>query len=426
MVVWNEDALSRQPLMELLAPAGDAEKMRIAIRYGADAVYLAAQDFGLRAASANFSSQELKDAVAYAHERGVRVYLAVNILAHPDDLDKLNVQLDDLAVAGPDAMIVADPGVFSLIRQKLPEMKIHISTQASTCNAESCRFWHRLGARRIVMARELTLSEIARIRSQVPDELELEGFVHGAMCLAYSGRCLLSAWFTGRDANRGRCAQPCRWSYELREQKRPDQPLLAGEDARGSWLLNSRDLCLIEHLPELAAAGLNSFKIEGRVKSSFYVATVVKAYRAAIDAWKADPCNWQPDPAWLADLQKTVHRPFDTGFYFASPQQDAKISTDELDMREAVVVGLVRAWLPDSNLALVEQRNRIQKGDLLELVDPKGPCRPFIAESLLDLERQPIDATPHPRMLFYLPFAESVQVDSFIRRKGNKDMPRHS
>jgi putative protease len=409
--------------MELLAPAGDAEKMRIAIRYGADAVYLAAQDFGLRAASANFSGRELKEAVAYAHQRGVRVYLAVNILAHPDDLERLENQIDDLTGAGTDAMIVADPGVFSLIRKKAPDMKIHISTQASTCNAESCLFWHRLGAGRIVMARELTLAEIARIRSQVPDTLELEAFVHGAMCLAYSGRCLLSAWFTGRDANRGRCTQPCRWSYELREAKRPDQPIIVNEDERGTWLLNSRDLCLIEHLPELAAAGLNSLKIEGRVKSSFYVATVVKAYRAAIDAWMTDPDNWQPDPAWLADLQKTVHRPFDTGFYFSKPQQDAKISTDDLDMREAVVVGLVRAWLPESNLALVEQRNRILLGDQLELIEPKGPFRPFTAETLLDLERKPIEATPHPRMLFYLPFTEAVPVDSFIRRKGNKDKP---
>ncbi|MDW7655867.1 MAG: U32 family peptidase [Bacillota bacterium] len=410
--------------MELLAPAGDADKMRIAIRYGADAVYLAAQDFGLRAASANFSSQELKDAVAYAHQRGVRVYLTVNILAHPDDLERFGKQVDDLAGAGADAMIVADPGIFSLIRKKAPDMKIHISTQASTCNAESCLFWHRLGAGRIVMARELTLAEIARIRRETPDTLELEAFVHGAMCLAYSGRCLLSAWFTGRDANRGRCAQSCRWSYELREIKRPDQPIVVHEDTRGTYLLNSRDLCLIEYLPELAAAGLNSLKIEGRVKSSFYVATVVKAYRAALDAWMADPHHWRPDPAWLADLQKTVHRPFDTGFYFAKPQQDAKISTGELDQREAVVVGLVKAWLPESNLALVEQRNRIQKGDQLELVEPKGPYRPFIAETLLDLERKPIEATPHPRMLFYLPFKEVVEVDSFIRRRGNKDMPR--
>jgi putative protease len=410
--------------MELLAPAGDMEKMRTAIRYGADAVYLSTGHFGLRAASANFTPRELKEAVTYAHDRGVRVYLALNILAHPDDIGQLRGQLDDLLAAGPDACIVSDPGIFSLLRGLSPNLAIHISTQASVTNSEACRFWFRQGARRIVLARELTLAEIRQIRADTEPELELEAFVHGAMCLAYSGRCLLSSYLTGRDANRGRCAQPCRWPYALVDPADPERSLLLEQDQRGSYLLNSRDLCMIEHLPALAQAGITSLKIEGRVKSSFYVATVIKAYREALDAYLGDPAGWFCRPEWLSDLNKTVHRPFDTGFFFARPQEDAKLSLRQVDCRDAAVVGIVKAWLPDSRLLLVEQRNKIQTGDLLELVQPKGHDVIVTAAGLLDLEQKPIQSTPHPRMLYFLPCDEAVAPDSFIRRAGNKDLPR--
>jgi putative protease len=410
--------------MELLAPAGDPHKLAMAIQYGADAVYLGAQAYSLRAQAGNFSLEQLQAALADAHSQGVKVYVTLNILAHPADLPGMRELLRDLAVLKPDGLIIADPGVFALARQEAPDRPIHISTQANVTNAESCRFWSAQGASRIVLARELTLAEIRAIRADIPAELELEAFVHGAMCMAYSGRCLLSNLLTGRGANQGQCAQPCRWEYEIHEVKRPDQPLRLVEDERGSYLFNSRDLCLIEHLPALAAAGITSLKIEGRVKSAFYVATVVKAYREALDALAADPDHYQCDPAWLADLAKTVHRPFDTGFYFTRPQADAKIYLTDTQVREAAVVGLIQAYLPDSGLALVEQRNRVLDGEMLELVRPDGRHIDLPAAGLLDLERRPIMATPHPRMFYYLPVPEPVKPGSFLRRLGDKDQPR--
>ncbi len=408
--------------LELLAPAGDPEKLRMAVQYGADAVYLAAPDFSLRAFSGNFTPAEMAESIAFAHEQGVKVYLALNMLAHQEDLINLRQALPELLATGPDAVIVADPGVFSLIREQAPTLKIHISTQASVTNARTCRFWYEQGASRIVLARELTLSEIREIRQDIPSELELEAFVHGAMCMSYSGRCLLSNYYSGRDSNRGRCTQPCRWKYEVIEEKRPDQPLTIAQDHRGSYIFSSRDLCMIEHIPALATSGLSSLKIEGRVKGAFYAATVVKAYRAALDAYQGDPDGYTFDPGWLADLQKTVHRDFDTGFFFATPQEDAKIQPAHTNVREAAVVGIVRAWLPDSGLMLVEQRNKITAGDQLELVQPKGRHLELTADRLLDLERQPITSAPHPQMMFYLPMSERVIPGAFLRRLGDKDM----
>jgi U32 family peptidase len=411
--------------VELLAPAGDPEKLRAAIQYGADAVYLSLRDFSLRAAGGNFTPAELKEAVAYAHARQVKVYLALNYLAHPTDMDRLRDVLGGvLSDRAADAVIVADPGVFSLVREICPSMKIHISTQASVTNAAACRFWHDQGASRIILARELTLAEIREIRAAAPDTLELEAFVHGAMCLAYSGRCLLSMHLSGRDSNRGRCSQPCRWRYQVREvheENRPDLPLDVESGERGSFIFNSKDLCMIEHIPELLGAGLSSLKIEGRVKSTFYVATVVKAYRAAIDRYQADPSAYRLDPAWLEDLCKTVHRRFDTGFYFVPPQEDAKIDPGDTAVREAAVVGLVRAWLPDSRLALIEQRNKISSGERLELVQPQGGHRDVLAAGLMDLERRPISSTPHPGMLYFLPLEEAAVPGAFLRRLGDKD-----
>lgn len=409
--------------IELLAPAGDPDKLRMAVQYGADAVYLAARDFSLRAYSGNFSPEAMAEGVTYAHARNVKVYLALNILAHQTDLSGLRDSLPDMLATDPDGVIVADPAVFCLIREQKPDLRIHISTQASVTNAGTCRFWHDLGASRIVLARELTLAEIKEIRMETPPGLELEAFVHGAMCMAYSGRCLLSNFFSGRDANRGRCSQPCRWKYRIAEEKRPDMPLDVTGDLRGSYFFNSRDLCMIEHIPELADAGLSSLKIEGRVKSAFYVATVVKAYREALDRYRADPSGYETDPAWLEDLSKTVHRDFDTGFYFAKPIEDPKIQIEAINVREAAVVGLIRAYLPESGLALVEQRNKVSSGENLELVTPKGRHIDLPACGMLDLERQPIDSTPHPQMFYYLPVPSAVPPGSFLRRLGDKDSP---
>ena len=415
-----------QPRIELLAPAGDRSKLEMAIAYGADAVYLGSQQFSLRAQSRNFTSDDLRSAIAYAHARAVKVYVAANILAHPGDLPGIRTLLRELQDIRPDALIISDPGVLALARAEAPDIPLHISTQASVTNSETARFWASQGASRIILARELSLAEIATIRADLPAHIELEAFVHGAMCMAYSGRCLLSNFLVGRSANQGECAQSCRWEYEIREVKRPDQPLLLTEDDRGTYLMNAKDLCMIEHIPALAAAGLQSFKIEGRVKSAFYVATVVKAYREALDRYLADPLHYTTDTRWLQDLEKTVHRPFDTGFYFQKPQEDAKVFLEDTQVREAAVVGIVQAYLPDSGLALIEQRNKISCGEALELVPPKGPHLDLIAEGLLDLERRPIDSTPHPRMFYYLPVPEPVKQGSFIRRLGDKDTPKKS
>ena len=412
--------MTRGPV-ELLAPAGDPEKLRMAIQYGADAVYLAAHDFSLRAYSGNFSLPELSEAICYAHEHQANVYLALNILAHQSDMANLRSRLPDLLETGPDGVIVADPAVFCLVRELAPDIRIHISTQASVTNADTCRFWHELGASRVVLARELSLAEIREIRKETPPGLELEAFVHGAMCMAYSGRCLLSMFYSGRDSNRGRCSQPCRWKYKVAEEKRPDIPLDITGDSRGSYFFNSRDLCMIDHIPDLIGAGLSSLKIEGRVKSAFYVATVVKAYREALDSYFTDPDSYRVNPAWQSDLSKTVHREFDTGFYYTSPIDDPKIAPDEMNVREAAVVGIVRAYLPDSRMVLVEQRNKVANGEILELVSPNGRHMDVIAIGMTDLERQPIQSTPHPQMFYYLPVPSGVPTGSFLRRLGDKD-----
>ncbi|NCC49498.1 MAG: U32 family peptidase, partial [Clostridia bacterium] len=317
---------------------------------------------------------------------------------------------------GPDAFIVTYPAILTMLRQMFPHIPLHISTQASVTNAATCRFWHAHGAQRIILARELSLTEISLIHHDIPETLELESFVHGAMCVAWSGRCLMSSLLTGRDANHGDCAQPCRWSWQITEKNRPDEPLIVTQDQQGSYLLSSRDLCMIEHIPQLAAAGIRSFKIEGRARSSFYVATAVKAYRQAIDAYLADPGNSRVDPAWLDDLNKTVHRPFSTGFYFNDPMEAPQIAAHEDYQRVADVVGLVRAWLPQRGLALVEQRNRILKGESLECVQPKGRHFSIDRAQLFDLEFQPIRSTPHPRMMYYLALPEPAVQNAFLRR----------
>ena len=407
--------------IEILAPAGSLEKMNAAIQYGADAVYMGSESLSLRSQNASFSIEQLGQAIDHAHVNQIKVYLAVNILARQSDFKSLRQHFQLLREARPDALIIADPGIFALARQLCPDIPIHISTQASVTNAEACRFWYEQGASRIILARELSLAEIREIRQDAPADLDLEVFVHGAMCIAWSGRCLLSNVLTGRDANRGQCAQPCRWSYQLREKDHPDNPFELAEDKQGSYILSSRDLCMIEHIPELAEAGISSFKIEGRTKSSFYVATVVKAYREALKAWQLDPTGYKFNPAWLEDLDKTVHRPFATGFYFDHPMEEAQVKKDSGYLHVADVVGIVKTWLPQRQLALVEQRNRVCLGDQLECVMPLGRHLNVQADALYDLEFQPIKSTPHPKMLYYLPVSQPVPEGSFFRRLGNKD-----
>lgn len=349
---------------ELLAPAGDLEKLKAAVLYGADAVYLGGRHFGLRAGAGNFGEEEMAEGVRFAHAEGARVYVTVNIFAHNRDLETLPGYLESIRAAGVDGVIVSDPGVVELVKRLHPDLPIHLSTQANTTNWAAARFWEEQGVARIVLARELSLDEIKEIRERVGVELEI--FVHGAMCIAYSGRCLLSNYLTGRDANRGDCAQSCRWRYALMEEKRPGEYLAVEEDGRGTYILGSRDLCLIEYIPELVRAGVDSFKIEGRMKSVNYVAGVVKAYREALDAYLRDPENYRFDPAWLEEISKVSHRRYTTGFLFGDPGPSGQHYEGEIYRRSHAFVGLVRDYDGSAGMALVEQRNRFAVGDEIE------------------------------------------------------------
>lgn len=402
-------------MIELLAPAGNIEKLKSAILYGADAVYLAGKDYGLRAFSGNFSKKEINEAVIYSHSKDVKVYVTINIFGHPDDFLGLEEYISFLYKCGVDAVIVSDPGIFSVVRKIAPNLEIHISTQASVTNALAAQFWHKAGAKRIVLARELTLDEIINIRKEISEEIELEAFVHGAMCMAYSGRCLLSNYFTGRDANKGECAQPCRWKYTLQEEKRPQMPIEAFQDEKGTYFMNSKDLCMVEHIPELIKSGISSFKIEGRMRGVFYVSTVTKAYREAIDSYYLDPEGYIFDPEIMESLTKTVHREFDTGFYFTRPGMDAKISYDETYIKEAKVAGIILEYDSTNKRAIIEQRNKIFEGDKLEVVSPRGKHFEIRAKDLKDCKGNSINSTPHPKMKYSISMRIPAVNGSFIR-----------
>lgn len=402
--------------IELLAPAGDLEKLKIAIDYGADAVYFGGEMFGLRAAAKNFTEEEIKEGVTYAHDRGRKACMTVNIFAHNEDIGELEKYLDRLKGIPIDAFIASDPGVITMIREAVPGAEIHLSTQANMTNYKTAEFWHSQGVKRIVLARELTLEEIRELRRRLPDTLELEGFIHGAMCISYSGRCLLSNYLAGRDANRGECAHPCRWKYYLMEEQRPGEYFPVEEDSRGAYIMNSRDLCMIDHLPELIGAGLSAGKIEGRMKSIFYVATIVGAYRKAIDAYYADPEGYAFDPEWLQELKKVSHREFITGFYFNKPtNRDQNYRTSSYT-RDYTFVGLVRSYDEKTGLATVEQRNKMSLGDEIEAFGPDTDYFTQKIEVLLDEDGQPIESAPHPQQIVKIGMARPV-LEKFMLRK---------
>jgi len=408
---------------EILSPAGDFEKLCAAIAYGADAVYLSGFRYGLRTGSGNFSPRDMESAIRYAQSKGVRCYIAMNILARPADFRAIDEEISFIGSIGADAFIVSDPGIFNRIRSILPDAEIHISTQASVTNAEACRFWHALGARRIVLARELSLAEIAEIRSGIPDDLELECFVHGAMCVSYSGRCLLSNVFTGRSANLGDCAQPCRWEYRVSEVKRPEEILTVEGDDTGSYIFNSKDLCMIDHIPALIAAGINSFKIEGRVKGSFYAASVTRAYREAVDAYCADPLSYTVSPQWHRLLNRTVHREFGTGFFFDRPQDDPQLFPSQMSYKPAFVVGMVTRYEKSEQRAYISQRNKLSAGDELWAITPDGREIKMRAEDIRDENGASIESTPHPQMNYSLYAPVHLPEYSFLSKDGDKDLP---
>lgn len=405
--------------VELLAPAGNLEKLKIAVIYGADAVYLAGKSYGLRAAAGNFTAEEMIEGVDFAHARGAKVYVTVNIFAHNEDLEQLPAYLRELEEIGVDAIIVSDPGIWLIAQEIVTKMEIHISTQANNTNWASCLFWEKHGAKRIVLARELSLSEITEIRSKT--KMELEMFVHGAMCISYSGRCLLSNYMTDRDANRGECAQPCRWNYALQEEKRPGHFYPIEEDERGSYIFNSQDLCLLQYLPEIIQAGVNSLKIEGRMKSIHYVATVVQAYRKALDAYYKFPQDYRFDPAWYEEITKVSHRDYTSGFLFGKPQgQDHNYDTSSY-LRTFDFVGLVLDYDHNTGLAKVEQRNNFRVGDELEFTGPKTALFTQQLESIFDENGESVTVAPHPRQVVQIPVAQPVQPWDLVRRAKNDE-----
>lgn len=402
---------------ELLAPAGNLEKLKVAFAYGADAVYMGGKQFGLRAFAGNFDNDEMRTAVEYAHSIGKKIYITMNIFAHNDDFKGMQEYMEFLSEIEVDAVILSDPGVLFLARKIMPNIPIHLSTQANNTNWYSANFWHEQGVKRIILARELSLKEITEIRKNTPDTLELEAFVHGAMCISYSGRCLLSNVFTGRDANRGECAHPCRWKYHIVEDKRPGEYYPIFEDERGTYIMNSKDLCMIEHVPELVNAGIDGFKIEGRMKSSYYVATVVQAYRKEIDAYFANPDSYTVDHNSLNEIKKASHRPFTTGFYFRKPTAQDHQYSDSHYIREYDFVGMVRGYDKDNGLVEVEQRNPFGVGDCLEIIIPGEDYIKYKVNTLLDENKEPILRAPHPQQTIYLPMDREIKPFSMLRRK---------
>ncbi|MBI4855725.1 MAG: U32 family peptidase [Acetobacterium woodii] len=402
---------------ELLAPAGNFEKLKYALHYGADAVYCAGKKFGLRAKADNFDEQGLREAVAYVHAHHKKIYVTLNIIAHNENLEGLPEYVKELSDIGIDGVIVADPGVFSIIREVAPELKISVSTQANNTNWRSVAFWHAQGAKRIVLARELGLKEIQEIREKVDPEMEIETFVHGAMCISYSGRCLLSHYMTGRNSNQGDCAHPCRWKYHLIEETRPDEAFSIEEDATGSFIFNSKDLCLINEIPELMAAGVDSFKIEGRMKSLYYVATVVSTYRNVIDYCYDHPEVRNLDEGYYEELTKVSHRNYTTGFFNGkTTSEDQNYGTGSYT-RHYDFVGLVQEYDPETKMAVIQQRNKISLGEDIEVMIPGKGFFTQKVTVLTDKAGEPIDATPHPKMIYHLKMDQPVSPMDILRKQ---------
>lgn len=409
--------MNRMKKPELLAPAGNFEKLKYAFHYGADAVYLAGNRYGLRAKADNFTLDEIKEAKDYATVRGKKIYVTLNIIAHNEDFEGLADYIRNLSEIGIDGVIVADPGVFSLVRETAPAMKITVSTQANNTNYHTANFWHNQGARRIVLARELSFLEIVEIISKTPEAMEIETFVHGAMCISYSGRCLLSHYLTERDGNRGDCAQPCRWQYHLVENTRPGDIFTLDEDSRGSYIFNSKDLCLVHEIPDLIKAGVSSFKIEGRMKSLYYVATVVSVYRRVIDAVMENPDETVPDEA-LTELTKVSHRNYTTGFYYGATTHESQNYGTSSYTRHYSFAGVVLDYDAETRLATIEQRGKITRGDAIEVMTANGEETHFSQPvvELESMEGKPLDATPHPKMVYRMKMTKPVSPMDIIRK----------
>ena len=402
---------------ELLIPASSLEVLKIAVIYGADAVYIGGEAFGLRAKAKNFSMEEIREGIAFAHAHDVKVYITANILAHNGDLDGVREYFAELREIKPDALIISDPGVYMIAKEVCPEIERHISTQANNTNYGTYRFWYEQGAKRVVSARELSLAEIKEIRANIPDDLEIETFIHGAMCISYSGRCLLSNYFTGRDANQGACTHPCRWKYAVVEEKRPGEYLPVYENERGTAIFNSKDLCMIEHIPELMESGIDSFKIEGRMKTALYVATVARTYRRAIDDYKQSPELYREHMAWYQEqISNCTYRQFTTGFFFGKPSDEAQIYDNNTYVKEYTYLGIVGEQ-NEEGLYRVEQRNKFSVGESIEVMKPDGANITVTVQRIVDEEGNDMESAPHPKQVLYIDLGQPLAMYDILRRK---------
>lgn len=400
---------------ELLIPASSLEVLKTAVIFGADAVYIGGEAFGLRAKAKNFSKDDMREGIAFAHEHGAKVHVTVNILAHNDDLPGVEEYLKELKELKPDALIIADPAIFEMAKEICPDIERHISTQANNTNYGTYLFWWKQGAKRVVSARELSLKEIREIRDRIPEEMEIESFIHGAMCISYSGRCLLSNYFTGRDANQGACTHPCRWKYAVVEEKRPGEYLPVYENERGTYIFNSKDLCMIGHIPEMIDAGIDSFKIEGRMKTALYVATVARTYRKAIDDYLENPDKYEANMPWyLEQISNCTYRQFTTGFYFGKPDEEAQIYDNNTYIREYTYLGIIGG--ERDGLYRIEQRNKFSVGETIEIMKPNGENIQVTVQKILDEEGQEMESAPHSKQVLYVDLEGKAEKFDILRR----------
>lgn len=403
---------------ELLVPASSLEVLKTAVIFGADAVYIGGEAFGLRAKAKNFSMEDMKEGIAFAHEHGVKVYVTANILAHNRDLEGVEEYFRELKEVKPDALIIADPGVFEIAKRICPEIERHISTQANNTNYATYHFWHTLGAKRVVSARELSMQEIKEIRANIPEDLEIETFVHGAMCISYSGRCLLSSYFTGRDANQGACTHPCRWKYAVVEEKRPGEYLPVYENERGTYIFNSKDLCMIEHIPDLLDAGIDSFKIEGRMKTALYVATVARTYRKAIDDYLEDPKLYEEHMPWYrTQIASCTYRQFTTGFFYGRPDENTQIYDNNTYVKEYTYLGIV-GEVDAEGRCRIEQRNKFSVGEQIEIMKPDGQNVEVTVKRILNEDGEEQESAPHSKQILHIELEGSrAEAYDILRRK---------
>ena len=400
---------------ELLVPASSLEVLKTAVIFGADAVYIGGEAFGLRAKAKNFTKEDMRQGIAFAHEYNKKVYVTVNILAHNDDLPGVREYLKELKELKPDGLIIADPAIFMLAKEICPEIERHISTQANNTNYGTYKFWWDLGATRVVSARELPLKEIREIRDHIPEEMEIESFMHGAMCISYSGRCLLSNYFTGRDANQGACTHPCRWKYSVMEEKRPGEYFPVYENERGTYIFNSKDLCMIEHIPEMIEAGIDSFKIEGRMKTALYVATVARTYRKAIDDYLESPEKYRNNMPWYLDqISNCTYRQFTTGFYFGKPSEEAQIYDSNTYVKEYTYLGIIGG--EKDGMYRIEQRNKFSVGETIEIMKPNGDNVEVVVKRIVNEDGEDQESAPHSKQVLYIDLAQKADIYDILRR----------